>query len=209
MIIKASLRTLRREDVTAAETREAATDIDEEVVRLNRVVNEVLDFARPIRFDLAPVDVNRLCADCANATVADGQEPGIRVETDPGTGSIVTDGERLRIALVNILTNARQAVLARAGGNGAGDRPDVQLRVGRGHDGRVHIQVSDRGTGISEDDLPRVFDPYFTTRRTGNGLGLAISKNIIDGLGGTITVNSRPDEGTAIRIELPTDVQHD
>ena len=65
------------------------------------------------------------------------------------------------------------------------------------------IDVRDRGVGIEADDLARVFDPFFTTRRTGTGLGLAISRRIIEGLGGTISVTSRPGHGTDVRIELP------
>ena len=65
------------------------------------------------------------------------------------------------------------------------------------------ITVRDHGTGITPDDLPRVFDPYFTTRRTGTGIGLAISRNIVEGLGGRITVASQPERGTEVRIELP------
>ena len=72
MIIKASLHTLRQPDVTAAAMREAVVDIDEEVSRLNRIVNEVLDFARPIQFELAPVDVNTLCRESAAAAEAAG-----------------------------------------------------------------------------------------------------------------------------------------
>ncbi len=64
------------------------------------------------------------------------------------------------------------------------------------------ISIRDRGVGIGADDLPRIFDPYFTTRRAGTGLGLPIAKNIIDGLGGTLTVASTPGTGTSIRIEL-------
>jgi len=73
----------------------------------------------------------------------------------------------------------------------------------------VSIVIADRGAGIARTDLPRVFDPYFTTKRGGTGLGLPIAKNIIEGLGGTIAVNSEPARGTEIRIELPVDVVRD
>jgi len=69
---------------------------------------------------------------------------------------------------------------------------------------RATIVIADRGVGIDAADLPRVFDPYFTTKRGGTGLGLAIAKNIVEGLGGTITVASTPGRGTEIRIDLPT-----
>ena len=76
------------------------------------------------------------------------------------------------------------------------------LRTER-HESRVVISIADRGVGISPDDLPHVFDPYYTTRRSGTGLGLPIAKNIVEGLGGMISVTSRPAEGTDVRIDLP------
>jgi signal transduction histidine kinase len=68
---------------------------------------------------------------------------------------------------------------------------------------RVTIEIRDRGVGIAPDDMARIFDPYFTTRRTGTGLGLPIAKNIIEGLGGSLAVSSRRGEGTDVRIDLP------
>ena len=68
---------------------------------------------------------------------------------------------------------------------------------------RATIVIADRGVGISPADLPRVFDPYFTTKRGGTGLGLPIAKNIVEGLGGTIVVSSAPGTGTEVRIDLP------
>ena len=67
----------------------------------------------------------------------------------------------------------------------------------------MSIVVADSGAGIATGDLSRVFDPYFTTKRGGTGLGLPIAKNIIEGLGGTISVTSTPGRGTEMRIDLP------
>jgi signal transduction histidine kinase len=200
MIIKTALRGLRRETASSADVRAAVADIDEEIARLNRIVSEVLDFARPIKFELAPSDVNALCEDATRATQAEGESPRVALRLDRTLPPVVTDGERLRIALINILTNARHAVAAR---DAAARTPDAITLSTRRAAGRCAIQVSDRGNGIAAEDLPRVFDPYFTTRRTGTGLGLAITRNIIEGLGGTIAVQSRPGEGTDVRIELP------
>jgi signal transduction histidine kinase len=200
MIIKTALRRLRAASVTPEELRAAVADIDEETARLNRLVSEVLDFAKPIKFELAPTNVNALCEDAARAAGSDAPAIPIRLELDPALPAIVTDGERLRVALVNILTNARHAVTARAGGLDGAD--PIRLRTRRQGPGRVAIEVRDQGTGIAGDDLGRVFDPYFTTRRTGTGLGLAISKNIIEGLGGVIAVASREGQGTDVTIEL-------
>jgi signal transduction histidine kinase len=207
MIIKTALRTIRREEASTEEVRDAAADIDEEVRRLNRVVNDVLDFARPIKFDLAPVDLNALCSECATATGASGRGPVVRVFGDPALQPIVTDSDRLRIALVNIFVNAQHAVADHRGGNGSNPTslPDVEVRTAR-ENSTVRIIVSDRGGGIPAKDVSRIFDPYFTTKRTGTGLGLAIAKNIVEGLGGTIVVETRPGEGTDMRVELPANI---
>jgi signal transduction histidine kinase len=210
MIIKASLRTLGREPVSREEMRQALNDVDEEVDRLNRVVNDVLDFARPIRFDYAPTDINTLCADAEHATRAGTPPIEVKLNPDPTLKPFVTDAERLRIALVNILTNARHAVTARQQRDGtiSDGAPDIEISTaplaGSGFirtDG-LRITIRDRGVGVKLEDMPHVFDPYFTTKRTGSGLGLAIAKNIIEGLGGSIVLDSKPETGTAIRIDL-------
>ncbi|MGE5358836.1 MAG: ATP-binding protein [Bacteroidales bacterium] len=217
MIIKASLRPLTRGSATPTEVREAAADIDEEVQRLNRLTNEVLDFARPMRFDLAPVDLAELCEAAATAAGAGFAAVSIRVTLDRTIGLVVTDAERLRSALVNVIVNACHAVTERATAHagaaeraGAGSRaaappPDVQLVTQRCGPDRFEIVVRDGGIGIEASELPRVFDPYFTTKRAGTGLGLAITRNIIEGLGGAIRVTSQRGVGTEVRIELPVD----
>src|SRR5262249_479777 len=97
MIIKAALHTFPQSKVSAVAIREPAADIDGEVVRLNKIVNEVLDFARPIRFELAPTDVNALCRESAAAAQV---TPGAKVdvELDTAIPGVQTDAERLRIA---------------------------------------------------------------------------------------------------------------
>jgi signal transduction histidine kinase len=191
-------------------------------VRLNRIVNEVLDFARPIHFELAPADLTTLCREAAAAAQA---TPGVVVTLNLETPvpAIATDAERLRVALVNLIMNARDAVSspepALAVSTAAG-QPDL---VGKAHIGRQNVPppmvgltlstrlspgsasivVADNGVGIERANLLRVFDPFFTTKRGGTGLGLPIAKNIVEGLGGTITVVSAPGLGTNIRIDLP------
>jgi len=194
MIIKGSLRTLGRDGASPADVREAAADIDEEIDRLNRLVNDVLDVARPIRFDPAPADINRVCRDAVSAVTRESGA-SVGLELADGLPALVTDAERLRTVLVNLLTNAQHAVEAKPGA-------DVRLITSTPGDGRVAIVVRDTGPGIADDDLARIFDPYFTTRRAGTGLGLAIAKNVVEGLGGSITVATRPGAGTDFRIEL-------
>src|SRR6185369_15410506 len=199
MIIKAALHTLRDEEAPSSVVKEAITDIDEEVARLNRIVNDVLDFARPIHFELSPSDINALCRESAAAAQV---SPGatVDVQLDQTVPAIRTDAERLRIALVNLIVNARDAMRS--------DDASVSVST-RFTDRGVAIVIADRGAGIDRADLPRIFDPYFTTKRGGTGLGLPIAKNIVEGLGGTIAVDSTLGKGTEIRIELPLDLAHD
>jgi signal transduction histidine kinase len=213
MIIKSSLHRLKQSDVGAAALSEVSADIEGEVTRLNRIVNEVLDFARPIRFEFSTTDLNALCREAAAAAQA---TPGAAVDLDldGALPTLLVDGERLRIALVNLIENARQAVaieesepvaVAAAGGaivQSAPRLPRVAVST-RALGDRAEIIVSDPGRGIDPTDLPRIFDPYFTTKRGGTGLGLPIAKNIIEGLGGAVAVASTPGRGTEIRVELP------
>jgi signal transduction histidine kinase len=219
MIIKAALHSLRQADAGSETVREAAVDIDGEVVRLNRLVNEVLDFARPIRFELASVNLNDVCRESATAALASGDGAAIACDLDPGLGAMTTDPERLRIALVNLLVNARHALNGSAssgrtvetGQAPAADRRPADAPVTlttRATDDRVSIIVADRGLGMTATDLAQVFDPYFTTKRAGTGLGLPIAKNIVEGLGGTIAVSSVPGAGTRIVIEFPSGEPH-
>jgi signal transduction histidine kinase len=200
MIIKGSLRSLRRADLPAAEVEEAAKDIDHEVVRLNRIVDDVLDFARPVRLEYGPADLPAVCRDAAAAALSGEGAPPLRIEGGDGLEAVVTDADRLRTALVNVLGNAREAVAA--AGSAAEGSPIV-VTLARTPAGPVAIRVEDHGVGIAAADLTHVFEPYFTTKRTGTGLGLAIAKNIVDALGGTLTVTSEVGRGTSITLMVP------
>ena len=119
----------------------------------------------------------------------------------------------MRGVLVNLITNARDAVLTRdAGATIAHAVPSTSPTSSSGlspvevtlssAERRAVIEVSDRGIGIPQERLSRIFEPYFTTKRGGTGLGLAIARNVIDGLGGSISVDSTEGVGTTVRIEF-------
>jgi signal transduction histidine kinase len=209
MIIKAALRSLKRTDVRASDLREAVTDIDDETARINRIVTEVLDFAKPIRFEFAEANINDVCRASADAAWAGDDANGVKLDFDPSLPRVVTDAERLRTALVNILTNARHAVQAASAAGEAVTDPSphngaaVIVRTRSNGNGHITVAIKDHGIGITPEDMARIFDPYFTTRRTGTGLGLPITKNIIEGMGGTLAVHSARGVGTEVRIELP------
>jgi len=214
MIIKATLHTLGKHDGSPTALREAVADINGEVVRLNRIVTDVLDFARPIHFEHVPTDLNVLARESAAAAESAQPGPPISVVIDPALAPVTTDPERLRLAVVNILINARHAVQAavpvpadgpvavEADSGSEGEKALVEIRTEMANH-HAALLISDRGVGIEPADLAHVFDPYFTTKRGGTGLGLAIAKNIVEGLGGTIAATSVPGHGSEFRIHLP------
>jgi signal transduction histidine kinase len=206
MIIKSAARALRHPDAGVEARDEAIQDIDQEVVRLNRIVSEVLDYARPISFTWQDVDPNVICAEAAQAVRAAGGGVSIGSVLAPGLSAIRSDPERLRTVLVNLLQNAAQAVRAEgsAEGDAAGSAPGaIEIRTMPREDGGVTIVVHDDGTGIDPAVAARLFEPFFTTRRGGTGLGLAIARNIVDGLGGTIAITGGSPSGTDARLTLP------
>ncbi len=208
MIIKASLRALRRLEPADSAATAALADIDGEVQRLNALVDDVLDYARPIRFRIGPADLSAICAEAVSASEADGEGPTCFLVLDEAANALVTDEERLRQALVNVLGNARQAVQSRDPSlSGTNDAPTgtplLTLQTRARRPDRVEISVRDRGAGMDASTLARAFDPYFTTKSTGTGIGLAIARNIVEGLGGTIRVDSEAGRGTEVTMSLP------
>jgi signal transduction histidine kinase len=199
MIIKSSLRTLSRDGASTQDVREATADIDHEVGRLNRIVDDVLDFARPVRLEYSPTDVNGLLRDALASVTPETAASGIVASLQSDLAPVLADGERLRTVIVNILSNALEATAA----TGDGPTPPVEVRSLGLRNGGVAIEVEDHGAGIDPADRPHVFEPYFTTKRTGTGLGLAIAKNIVDSHGGAISASATRGGGTRVRIELP------
>jgi signal transduction histidine kinase len=101
-----------------------------------------------------------------------------------------------------VVSNAQDSVREKAVPPDGG-RPPIEVRTFGVGPARAAVVVEDRGKGIAPEDLPHVFEPYYTTKRTGTGLGLALAKNIVESLGGSVSAESRVGEGTAIRLDLP------
>ncbi len=206
MIIKTAVRSLRQPAASPESIGEALQDIDAEIARLNRIVSEVLDYAKPITFTWQIADPNEICRESVHAVETTEPGVGVTLTLAADIAPLMTDADRLRTVLVNVLSNAMQAV--RAAGNNAlapsaSAGPGVECLSQASDGGGVILTVRDAGVGIEKTMLARVFEPYFTTRRAGTGLGLAIARNIVEGLGGTIAVASVPSQGTEVRIELP------
>lgn len=165
-----------------------------EVDRLNRVVQDFLDFARPAGAERSRVDLHALLQDLLVLTRQQFLKGQVAVElSGEGAPPVAGEAEQLKQAFLNLLLNAQQATAA-------GGRVTLAVEAA---DAGVLVRVADSGQGIAAPNLPRIFNPFFTTRREGTGLGLAITHRIIQAHGGRIEVESTPGEGTTFSVWLP------
>ncbi len=161
-----------------------------EARRLESLTSDLLDFARTGPMDLKPTDPAALLSHCADEVERGGFV--VKAEAAPATWRL--DEVRVRQALTNVLRNARQA-------SPAGTRPEATVRR---ENGTLVFSVRDYGTGIAPGDEKKIFSPFFTTRTTGTGLGLAVALRVAELHGGTITASNHPEGGAVFRIALPS-----
>jgi two-component system sensor histidine kinase HydH len=173
--------------------RELAEVMVGEVERLNRVVTELLDLTRPSELRLAPVTVAELVRHALKLVESDCRSRGIDVQARLPELTALLDADRMLQALLNLLLNAIQAMPK--GGT-------LTVSAQRVKD-RLELRVDDTGTGIPVQDMDRIFDPYFTTKNQGTGLGLATVRTLAEAHGGQVRVVSEPGQGTRVVLDLP------
>jgi signal transduction histidine kinase len=177
-----------------AELEELLSVMTSETQRIDRIVQQFLEYARPPRLARETVDLGALLRDLGERGSSLAESRGIRLDVDAsGLGTARVDPAQLRQALDNLIRNAVDATPA--GGR-------VSLAAHREGTGYA-IEVRDTGAGIAPDELPRIFDLYYTTKPDGTGVGLAVTQQIVTAHGGTIEVDSRPGAGTAMTVHLP------
>ncbi|CAB1061905.1 Sensor protein of zinc sigma-54-dependent two-component system [Olavius sp. associated proteobacterium Delta 1] len=179
------------------EDQQTANIMIQEVDRLNRVVSQLLEFARPISVSRKPTSFKDLVADSIKLIQQQAQDKQITINTRNSAkiDGIKIDPDRINQILLNLYLNAIESM-------DPGGKLQIEISDSK-ENGKLIIQVSDSGKGIAKEDLPKIFDPYFTTKSSGTGLGLAIAHNIVEAMGGGIEVTSRPGKGTIFRITIP------
>ncbi len=174
---------------------ESADLLVKEVERLNRSIGELLDYARPAKLNLGEVAPSELVGKSVSLVQADAGSLGIdiRVDVPADLPPLSVDVDKLNQVLLNLLLNAVQAM------------PDGGILdiTARRRNTLFTLTLRDNGEGIAAEDLPRIFDPYFTTKGSGTGLGLAISAKIVEEHDGTLVVDSRRGEYTEVILTLP------
>lgn len=177
------------------EDEETADIMIAETERLNRVISQLIEFARPIVLKTQPTDMTDLVNQTIRLVSAEGKKNAVAFDVLKGGGvpRVEVDPDKIKQVLLNIFLNALAAMPA-------GGRVSVSLAAQKDF---MDVTVSDTGSGIAEEDLPRIYDPYFTSKPAGTGLGLAVVQKIMDAHGGVVQIESKAGIGTTVTLRFP------
>ncbi len=190
-----STRLLLRDDVDPESRDMFRRTIERELATLKRFMEDLRNIVKPKPIERFAMDVNGSVGEIVESMRSEAERNALRIESHYAGGPLLIQGDRFALERVyrNLITNAIQATPA--GGT-------ITVTTAR-HGDRVEIRVSDTGSGIPPDRLAAIFDEFVTTKRRGLGLGLAISKRIVEQLDGTIDVQSEVGRGTAFTLRFP------
>jgi signal transduction histidine kinase len=170
--------------------------IKKEIQRLNKLVGDFLDYGKPLKLNLQEVDVENLIDDVISLVKAKAEKDGIRIYHTRGEmPKLSIDPELFKTCIFNVILNAFQAMPS--GG-------DLMMKT-HISDSRAYITVEDTGMGVPRENLQKLFDPFFSTKSTGLGLGLAMTKRVVEEHGGKVNFQSTEGKGSTITISLPVD----
>lgn len=172
------------------------TQLKAEVARINQQITDFLSYSRPPKLNLEPTDAAEVVRNSLRIVKPQAEELGIQINLQKAdhVPHVFGDAEYLRSVFNNLFINAVQAM------EKTGGRLDVSIAT---EEYFVKIEIVDTGAGITEENLSKIFEPYFSTKETGTGLGLAIVKRVVEEHSGTIDVESKPNEGTKFTVRLP------
>ena len=178
-------------------SQEMAQSITSGIAEIEAIIADLLDYARETRLDCQEYALGRILAPVVEACAADGRARGVRVVAHGLEDAVVAsvDGQRLRQVFTNIMQNALEATERQRSGR-------VEVRLHQRETAGV-VEIADNGVGIQPEHREKIFLPFYTTKPTGTGLGMAIVKKIMDLHGGEIEIDSAPGRGTTIRLIIP------
>jgi signal transduction histidine kinase len=174
--------------------------VQRETSRLRDILDDFLRYAGKLELDRHPVDLNNLIEELVDFFTPQAQLNKVQARCKPSAEPVVVsaDPKLIKQAVLNLMLNAVQAMTESNGDKGG----ELILSASR-HDGEAIIDVIDTAGGIPPDALPRIFDAYYSTKRSGTGLGLAMARRIAEEHGGRITVQSELGKGSDFQVRLP------
>lgn len=196
---QAAKRLLTRDPVQRAAVLEICEKIDDQARRAGQVIENFRKFIRREEIHVEALDVNRVIADIWNLIEADARAEGIDVSARYAEGLPRVRGNAVQLqqVLLNLTRNAVDAMR-----DGLHKRRGIRIETGRLSDGRVRVTVTDHGPGVSRSLGNDVFHPFVTTKKHGLGVGLAISRTIIQAYGGTLSFSDNPEGGAVFALDL-------
>jgi two-component system, LuxR family, sensor kinase FixL len=182
------------------EIREALADIEEDDRRAGAVVKNIRSLMKKAAITLRDLDLNAVVESVVGFVKNEAQLRGVQVRVLAAPGRIMVQGDEvpLQQVILNLMNNAMDAM----SGIPSIERILTVSTFRRADTNSAWVTVQDEGAGISEETKPKLFTPFFTTKSDGLGMGLSISRNIMESLGGTISLESRPGRGASFRVEL-------
>jgi PAS domain S-box-containing protein len=199
---QAALRFLNRRPVDLEEVREILQDIVKDNSRAGEVIRRMRALVRKEELEFAPVDVASLIRDVVVLVHSDAilQNVKIALQLDDNLPPVRGDKVQLQQVVLNLLLNAFDAM-----GECLASEREVGLRAERENAGMILVAVSDRGTGLSGDKLDKIFQPFFTTKGEGLGMGLSICRSIIEAHGGRLWAENNPHRGATFYFTVPVE----
>jgi two-component system, NtrC family, sensor histidine kinase AtoS len=173
--------------------RESIQTIEEQAVYMDKIVSDLQAFVQPVKIDRKPISLKELVASVF-ATVIVPSNVSVQTQIAQNFPQIKVDGQLLKRVLINLVTNAVQAM---PGGG------KLALTSQFTPQGQVCVSVKDTGIGIPDQIKPHIFTPLFTTKPRGQGFGLAVCKRVIEAHGGTISFESQVGKGAEFTIQFP------
>jgi two-component system, LuxR family, sensor kinase FixL len=199
---QAAKRIMGHEQPNMATLGEICTKIDDQALRAGQVIENLRKFIRKQEIRTQSLDVGKVVRDVLNLIEADAHAEGIpvRVETAEGLPTVRADAVQLQQVLLNLTRNSVDAMR-----DGLGKDRGILIAALRSERGGVRITVADHGHGVSRQLGENIFHPFVTTKREGLGVGLAISRTIVQSYEGSLTYTDNPEGGAIFSIELPAE----
>jgi C4-dicarboxylate-specific signal transduction histidine kinase len=203
---QAGKRVLQRDKVDVEMVKEVLAKIDDQARRAGQIIANIRKFIRKQEIETQSLDIALVIADVMTLIEADASSESIRVHVRiaDGLAPVRADAGQLQQVLLNLTRNAVDA-MRRAAGKERG----IIIAADAAESERVRITVTDHGHGVSPQLGENIFHPFITTKRDGLGVGLAISRTIVQSYGGTLTYADNPVGGSIFTIELPQNPQPD
>ena len=192
--IKGSVEILCDPQINSSDKKEFETIVLKEIKRIDNTIKEYLNYARPKQIELTKMNLSESVQVAMKQIVSQAEESKIVLKNDV-TDNIIIKGDQAKIhqVLLNLLLNALQA----------SPYKNIITIKSKSELGKIILSIADTGSGMKQSELLKIFDPFYTTKDSGSGLGLAVVKSIIEGHNGHVTVESQENKGTIFNIILP------